>query len=78
VDTAKPFKISKRQVWEASKRVKAHQGAAGVEGQSIAAFAEDWAHHLYQRWNRRASGRYFPPPVRQVDIPTGDGSGTRP
>jgi len=32
VDEAKPFKIPKREVWEAFKRVKAHQGAAGVDG----------------------------------------------
>jgi hypothetical protein len=36
VDKAKPFKIPKREVWEAFKRVKANQGAAGVDGQSIA------------------------------------------
>ena len=38
VDEAKPFKIPKREVWEAFKRVKANQGAAGVDGQSIAEF----------------------------------------
>ena len=36
VDQAKPFPIAKREVWEAFKRVKANQGAAGVDGQSIA------------------------------------------
>jgi hypothetical protein len=30
VDEAKPFKIPKRKVWEAFKRVKANQGTAGV------------------------------------------------
>jgi hypothetical protein len=33
---AKPFDIPKREVWEAFKKVKANQGAAGVDGQSIA------------------------------------------
>ena len=38
---AKPFDIPKREVWEAFKRVKANQGAAGVDGQSIAEFEVD-------------------------------------
>src|SRR5258707_6041392 len=33
---AKPFDIPKREVWEAFKHVKANQGAAEVDGQSIA------------------------------------------
>jgi RNA-directed DNA polymerase len=78
VDKAKPFDISKRQVWEAYKRVKANQGAAGVDGQSITEFEEDLENNLYKLWNRMASGSYFPPPVRRVEIPKGDGSGTRP
>ena len=78
MDKAKPLNISQRQVWEAYKRVKAKQGAAGVEGQSIAEFEEDLANTLYKLWNRMAAGSDFPPPVRRVDIPQGDGSGTRP
>jgi hypothetical protein len=31
---AKPFCISKQEVWEAYKRVKANKGAAGVDEQS--------------------------------------------
>jgi hypothetical protein len=30
VDEVKPFDIPKREVWEAFKKVKANQGAAGV------------------------------------------------
>jgi group II intron reverse transcriptase/maturase len=70
--------MAQRQVWEAYQRVKANQGAAGVDGQSMAAVEEDLESPLYKLWNRLASGRYFPPPVRRVEIPTGDGSGTRP
>ena len=77
MDKAKPFCITKREVWEAYKRVKANQGAAGVDGQSIEQFEKDLGNNLYRLWNRMSSGSYFPPPVRRVDIPKGDG-GTRP
>ena len=77
MDKAKPFGISKREVWMAYKQVKANRGAAGVDGQTIAEFDEDLSNNLYQLWNRLASGSYMPSPVRRVDIPKGDG-GTRP
>ena len=77
VDKAKPFDIPKREVWEAFKRVKANQGAAGVDRQSIADFEADLSNNLYKLWNRLSSGSYFPPPVRRVEIPKADG-GTRP
>ena len=38
VAKAKPFNIPKREVWEAFKKVKANQGAAGVDGRTIAEF----------------------------------------
>jgi RNA-directed DNA polymerase len=78
VDEAKPFKIPKREVWEAFKSVKANQGAAGVDGQSIAEFEADLENNLYKLWNRLSSGSYFPAPVRRVDIPKRDGGGVRP
>jgi hypothetical protein len=77
VDEAKPFDIPKREVWEAFKKVKANQGAAGVDGQSIADFEADLSNNLYKLWNRLSSGSYFPPPVRRPDIPKANG-GTRP
>ena len=77
MDKAKPFNIPKREVWEAFKRVKANQGAAGVDGQSIAEFEANLSGNLYKLWNRLSSGSYFPPPVRRVEIPKANG-GTRP
>jgi RNA-directed DNA polymerase len=77
VDRAKPFEIPKRDVWEAYKRVRANQGAAGVDGQTIADFEAGLSENLYKIWNRLSSGSYFPPPVRRVDIPKDDGR-TRP
>ena len=73
MDRAKPYDIPKREVWEAYKKVKANQGAAGVDGQTIAEFEADLENNLYKLWNRMSSGSYFPPPVRRVDIPKSDG-----
>jgi hypothetical protein len=42
----KPFDISKWEVWEAFRQVKANQGAAGVDGQSIAGFEADLKNNL--------------------------------
>ena len=39
--TDKPFKIEKRQVYEAYKAVKSNKDAAGVEGQTIEQFDAD-------------------------------------
>jgi RNA-directed DNA polymerase len=77
VGKAKPFSIPKREAWEAFKRVKANQGAAGVDGQSILEFEANLSGNLYRLWNRLSSGSYFPPPVRRVEIPKANG-GTRP
>ena len=53
----KPFKIPKREVWEAL----------------IAEFEANLSGNLYKLWNRLSSGSYFPPPVRRVDIPKANG-----
>lgn len=73
----KPFEITKRQVYEAYKDVKANKGGAGVDGQSLNGFDQDLENNLYQLWNRLASGSYSPSAVKRVDIPKGSG-GTRP
>ena len=74
---AKPYDIPKQLVWAAYQRVKANRGAAGVDGESLAMFEKDLKGNLYKVWNRMSSGSYFPPPVRLVEIPKGNG-GTRP
>ena len=52
MDKAKPFDIPKWEVWEAFKKVKANQGAAGVDGQSVADFEANLSNNLYKLWNR--------------------------
>jgi len=73
----KPFVISKWDVWEAFRRVKANGGGPGVDGQTIEDFEADLQDNLYKVWNRMSSGSYFPPPVKAVEIPKQHGGGTR-
>lgn len=60
-------------VWAAYKKVKSNQGGAGIDQMSMEAFDADRSRHLYKLWNRLASGSYFPPPVKEVEIPKKDG-----
>jgi RNA-directed DNA polymerase len=75
--TGKPFDIPKQLVWEAYQRVKANQGAPGVDEVTLGEFEADLKNNLYRIWNRMSSGSYFPPPVRAVAIPKPDGKGER-
>lgn len=65
----KPFRIERRQVYEAYKAVKSAKGGAGADGQTIEDFEADLEGNLYRIWNRMSSGSYFPPPVLAVAIP---------
>ena len=75
--SGKPFAITKWEVWEAYRQVKANRGAPGVDGVTIEEFDKDLKNNLYKIWNRMSSGAYFPPPVRAVEIPKPHGGGTR-
>jgi RNA-directed DNA polymerase len=73
----KAFAIPQRAVFAAWQRVKANQGVAGIDGESLAAFEQKLRGNLYRVWNRLVSGSYFPPPVKEVGIPKASG-GTPP
>lgn len=75
--SGKSFDIPKTLIWEAYQKVKANKGAAGVDAQSLADFAQDEKKNLYKIWNRMSSGSYFPPPVKAVEIPKAGGKGVR-
>jgi len=70
---AKSYKISKKMVYEAYKKVKANQGAAGVDEETMEKFEEKLGRNLYKIWNRLSSGSYYPPPVKGVLIPKKSG-----
>lgn len=69
----KSFEISRKLVWEAYQCVKANEGAAGVDHETIAHFDRHLKGNLYKIWNRMSSGSYFPPPVKSVPIPKKSG-----
>jgi len=53
--------------------VRSNQGSAGVDQISMEEFDAERSKRLYKLWNRMASGSYFPPPVKEVEIPKKDG-----
>ncbi|NOR69670.1 MAG: hypothetical protein GQ532_08260 [Methylomarinum sp.] len=69
----KPIEISKYEVEEAYKRVKANKGSAGIDHQRLLDFDQDKSNNLYKLWNRLSSGSYIPPPVLRVEIPENKG-----
>jgi len=69
----KSHDITKRQVWEAYKKVKANKGSAGVDGIDFEKFEANLENNLYKLWNRLSSGSYMPSAVLRVEIPKSDG-----
>lgn len=65
--------ITRLQVLEAFKRVRANGGSAGVDNISIEQVNNNKRKYLYPLWNRMSSGSYFPKAVRQTLIPKGGG-----
>jgi RNA-directed DNA polymerase len=70
---SKSLPVSKLMVWYAYKKVKANRGSAGIDGISLEKFEQKLEDNLYKIWNRMASGSYFPPAVKEVEIPKKDG-----
>jgi hypothetical protein len=73
----KSFEIPKRLVFQAWEKVRANNGAPGVDAVSITEFAAREKDNLYRLWNRMSWGSYFPGPVRAVEIPKDHGAGVR-
>src|SRR5207237_8587182 len=73
----KSFEIDKRLIVEAWEKVRANNGAPGVDAVGVGLFEEQLRGNLYKLWNRMSSGSYFPGPVRGVEIPKDHGAGVR-
>ena len=64
-------------VWAAYKQVKSNGGSAGIDQQNLSDFDKVRSKALYKLWNRLASGSYFAPMIKRVEIPKARGK-TRP
>ena len=71
--TCKAYDIPKALIWRAWLHVRANQGAAGIDAETIERFETKLAANLYKLWNRMSSGSYLPPPVKAVPIPKKSG-----
>ena len=60
-------------VTDAYRKVKTKGKAYGVDEVSMKEFEQKLKGNLYKIWNRLASVTYFPPAVREVEIPKKDG-----
>lgn len=69
----KSLPITVEQVWAAYREVRKHGKSAGVDELTLKEYEQIKSDELYKVWNRMASGSYFPPPVRRVEIPKNDG-----
>ena len=69
--------ITGTMVLNAYKRVNKSSKGKGVDGVSIDEFEKDKSNNLYKIWNRMASGSYFPPSVKEVEIPKPGSKKTR-
>lgn len=65
--------VTQTIVQQAFKQVKKNRGSAGIDKESISDFELKLEDNLYKIWNRMASGSYFPPAVKEVEIPKGEG-----
>ena len=72
-ERTKSIPITKQLVWEAYKLVKKNKGGAGIDNQTLDELEENKSKVLYKVWNRLSSGSYFPPHVKRVGIPKGNG-----
>lgn len=65
--------IEERNLFDAWERVRANDGAAGVDGQDVDAFAHHALGRLQQLRSEVLKGHYQPQPLKRVGIPKRDG-----
>ena len=63
----------RRETWRQLNR----KGASGIDGETMAECESNREERIADRWRRLKAGQYQAPPVRRVEMPTGNGK-TRP
>jgi RNA-directed DNA polymerase len=69
----KSVPVSHKMIWKAYKKVRTNGESGGIDDVGMEEFNANKSKHLYKLWNRMASGSYFPPPVKEVEIPEKNG-----
>ncbi|YCM43890.1 reverse transcriptase domain-containing protein [Verrucomicrobiaceae bacterium 227] len=69
--------LSSENVDAAWKRVRANNGAAGVDDMEVREFPDFYAKHWETIHRKLMEGSYSPAPVRRVEIPKGKGAPAR-
>ena len=69
----RPIPVTREMVEQAYHQVKRKGSSGGVDGQSLSVFEGQLSNNLYKIWNRMCSGSYFPPAVKEVEIPKANG-----
>ena len=64
----KSSEIGKRRIAEAGEKVRAGNGAPGVDAVGIGVFQERPSDNLFKLRNGMSPGSYFPGPVRGVEM----------
>jgi group II intron reverse transcriptase/maturase len=72
-DKTKDLPITKQMVWDGYESVRRKAGGAGIDQMTLKDLEADLGSQLYKLWNRMGSGSYFPPEVKRVLIPKGEG-----
>lgn len=65
--------LNEKGLFQAFRKVKSNKGKPGIDGQTVADFAENGAEEIAQLASELRSKSYRPKPVKRVEIPKGNG-----
>jgi len=77
LQNGKTVPVTQEMVLRTYKSLRNKGKRYGLDVESRRTYEEQLKDNLYILWNRLSSGSYFPPPVREVEIPKSKGGGVR-